>query len=125
MSKSRLEIPEGIMPLIKDKYAKRNGEIIGNDEEIYHLMSQWLTEIKEPLTVSEWHKENSDILNEIGDVVTTQQVGLIWNSALENQKLGLVVDEEKDIKAFHKWHMKEVGSGPKLSEVEYSFRGNL
>jgi hypothetical protein len=76
-----------------------DGEEVAPKIEQDDINHDWLTKIKEPLSVGEWHSMNKPTLDEAGmDCVSTKQVGIIWNAALENQKLG-DVDEESDHQA--------------------------
>lgn len=85
MSKSRLEIPEDMLPLIKHEFARRNGEIIDSNidgnKEVYSLMSHWFTTIKEPLTKEEYF-ESLNVEFEYSEYVFCG-----WKAALENQAL--------------------------------------
>lgn len=89
----------------------------------------WLTEIKEPLSFDEWFK--NEAFTEGLDLSTDEHKSLemwtedSWNACLENQKLGVVVDEEADIEAFRLWHNRVVGTSPCLSDSEYAFRKSL
>lgn len=101
MKKYRLKI--NYSEITKDNFdfvrliREQDGEIIagmGLDTEKLIKLG-WLTEIKEPLSCEEWVRENKIDLDKLE--YGLGQVELIWEAALENQKLG-VVDEECSLK---------------------------
>lgn len=62
----------------------------------FEIKRSWLTEIKEPLTMQEaWEKYSAGTL----PLAEQESFDGGWISCLENQKLGVVVDEEKDLNA--------------------------
>ena len=104
--KYELEIPDNMFNLAHPELVKRQGEVGDQWDNALHEIG-WLTEIKEPLSFEEWHSMNKPDLDEAGmDCVSTKQVGIIWDAAIENQKLG-VVDEEADKKAYENFMDKQ------------------
>jgi len=73
----------------------------------YYFPISWLTEIKEPLSFCEWDKINRESPISVEEYNDRQD---IWNACLENQKLGIVVDEKKDTEAFKEWVNKQLKS---------------
>ena len=98
--KYRLEIPEKYLPVVASELSKFQGQILHNCHNHQHLIILgWLTEIKEPLSFEEWFKirnyPDSDI----------RLHSITWDAALENQRLGQTVDENKDLQQFNLWFL--------------------
>ena len=81
-----------------DFYKFNNGKTYRNG-----MILDFLTEIKEPLSFEEWFKIEWDQDPLDVDAKVKEEFRLwsrdSWNACLENQKLGVVVDEEKDRQA--------------------------
>lgn len=76
----------------------------------FEIKKSWLTEIKEPLSFEEWDQSKYGKISEHSEMlVTTKYINEQqrmhrekgWNASRENDKIGVVVDEEKDEEAFY------------------------